>query len=94
MLDGQPEKLVKGENCRIAGSANVKDSVIWDDVFIEDGAELFRTIIADGVKIKSGERFENVAIVRAEMLTHCEEIPPKALKGFMQGENYVVPLNQ
>jgi NDP-sugar pyrophosphorylase family protein len=94
MLDGQPEKLITGDNCRVSIGANVKDSVIWDDVSVEEGAELFRTIIADGVKIKSGERFENVAIVRAEMLTHCEEIPPKALKGFMQEENYVVPLNQ
>ena len=94
MLDGQPEKLVTGENCRISPGATVKDSVIWDDVSVADSAELSRTIIADGVKIKSGERYENVAIVRAEMLAHCEEIPPKALKGFMQGENYVVPLNQ
>ena len=94
MLDGQTGKLVKGENCRISGGATVKDSVIWDEVSVADGAELSRTIIADGVKIKSGERFENVAIVRAEMLSHCGEIPPKALKGFIQDENYVVPLNQ
>jgi NDP-sugar pyrophosphorylase family protein len=94
MLDGQAEKLVTGENCRISTGAIVKDSVIWDDVSVADGAELSRTIIADGVKIKSGERYENAAIVRAEMLAHCTEIPPKALKGFMQGENYVVPLNQ
>jgi len=94
MLDGQTEKLVMGENCQISNGATVKDSVIWDDVFVADGAEISRTIIADGVKINPGERYENVAIVRAEMLSHCDEIPPKALKGFMQGENYVVPLNQ
>ncbi len=94
MLDGQTEKLVKGENCQISANATVKDSVIWDDVSIADGAELHRTIVADGVNIRSGERFENVAIVRAEMLSHCGEIPPKALKGFVQDENYVVPLNQ
>ncbi len=94
MLDGQTEKVVKGENCRISNSATVKDSIIWDDVTIEDGAEISHAIIADGVKIQSEERFENVAIVRAEMLSHCKEIPPKALKGFIQDENYVVPLNQ
>ncbi len=94
MLDGQPEKIIKGANCQISEAATIRDSVIWDDVSIEDGAELLRTIIADGVKIRSGERFENVAVVRAEMLSHCGEIPPKALKGFMQDENYVVPLNQ
>jgi len=94
MLDGQTEKIVRGENVRISSGAMVKDSVIWDDVSIGEGAELYRTIIADGVRIEPGERFENAAIVRAEMLSHCEEIPAKALKGFVQGENYVVPLNQ
>ena len=92
MMNGA--NVFKGENCSISANAQVKDSVIWDDVTIEDGAQLVKTIIADGVKIKAGERFENVAIVRAEMLSHSKEIPEKALKGYTQGENYVVPLNQ
>ncbi len=92
MMNGA--NVFKGENCSISEGAQVKDSVIWDDVKIEDGAQLYKTIIADGVKIKRGERFENAAIVRAEMLSHSKEIPEKALKGYTQGENYVVPLNQ
>ena len=94
MLNGQKEKIVRGENVKISASATVKDSVIWDDVTIADGAQISKTIIADGVKIGKGERFENVAIVRAEMLNHCDEIPEKALRGYLHGENYVVPLNQ
>jgi NDP-sugar pyrophosphorylase family protein len=94
MLNGQKERLVKGENCRISESSTVKDSVIWDDVTIEDGAKLSKVIIADDVKIPAGKRYENAAIVRAEMLNHSEEIPEKALKGFTDGENYVVPLDQ
>ena len=82
-----------GRNCVMAGAASLKDSVIWDDVTIGDGATLYRTIIADGVTIEPGEHFENVAIVRADMVRSCEEIPPKALKGYIQGENYIVPLN-
>jgi len=82
-----------GRNCTISGAANIKDSVIWDDVSIGDGAALYRTIIADGVKIEPGEHFENAAIVRADMVRHCEEIPAKALKGYIQGDNYIVPLN-
>jgi NDP-sugar pyrophosphorylase family protein len=82
-----------GENCDISSAATVRDSVIWDDVMIADGASLYRTIIADGVHIESGEHFENAAIVRAEMVRNCEEIPEKALKGYIQGENYIVPLN-
>ena len=92
MMNGA--NVFKGENCSISSNSQVKDSVIWDDVEIEDGAQLVKTIIADGVKIKAGEKFENVAIVRAEMLSHTKEIPEKALKGYKQGENYVVPLNQ
>ncbi len=82
-----------GHNCTLAGAASLKDSVLWDDVTIGDGAVLYRTIIADGVTIGPGEHFENVAIVRADMVRNCTEIPEKALKGYIQGENYIVPLN-
>jgi NDP-sugar pyrophosphorylase family protein len=90
MMNG--ETLIKGENCSISETANVRDSVIWDDVVIEAGANLYRTIIADGVLIEADQHFENVAIVRADMVRNCEEIPEKALKGYIQGENYIVPL--
>jgi NDP-sugar pyrophosphorylase family protein len=92
MLNG--EKVCQGENCNIDKTATVTNSVIWDNVTVEANAKINRTIIADDVKIKQGEIYENVAIVRAEMLTHCDEIPEKALKGEYIGENYVVPLNQ
>jgi NDP-sugar pyrophosphorylase family protein len=82
-----------GKNCRMAGAASLKDSVIWDDVTIGDGATLYRTIIADGVTILPGEHFENAAIVRADMVRSCKEIPEKALRGYIQGDNYIVPLN-
>ena len=60
---------------------------------VAPGASLYRTIIADGVEIASDEHFENAAIVRADMVRSCKEIPEKALKGYIQGENYIVPLN-
>ena len=82
-----------GRNCVMTGAASLKDSVIWDDVTIGDGATLYRTIIADGVTIEPDEHFENAAIVRADMVRSCNEIPEKALKGYVQGENYIVPLN-
>jgi NDP-sugar pyrophosphorylase family protein len=84
----------RGDNCRISPAAKISNSIIWDDVSVAEGANLNRTIIADGVRIKNGETFENAAIVRAEMLSHCDSIPEKALKGYHQGENYIVPLNQ
>jgi hypothetical protein len=66
---------------------------LWDDVVVSDRAQLYRTVLADGVRIGAGEHFENAAIVRAEMVRNCDEIPEKALKGYIQGENYIVPLN-
>ncbi len=81
-----------GRNCNASSSANIKNSVIWDDVIINDGATLYRTVVADGVEIKSGEQLENVAIVRTEGVRNCKEIPEKALKGYFQGEHYIVPL--
>ena len=82
-----------GRNCVLTGAASLKDSIIWDNVTIGDGATLYRTIIADGVTIAPGEHFENVAIVNADMVRNCAEIPEKALKGYIQGDNYIVPLN-
>ena len=82
-----------GKNCLLSPGASVKDSVIWDDVHIGEDASLYRTIIADGVQIEPGSMHENVAIVRADMVRACEEIPEKALKGYIQGDNYIVPLN-
>lgn len=82
-----------GENSRLSGATSLKDSIIWDDVTIGDGATLYRTIVADGVTIEPGEAFESSAIVRADMVRNCKEIPEKALKGYVQGENYIVPLN-
>lgn len=92
MMNGN--NVFSGENCSIHDAANVSNSVMWDGVKIENGAKLNRTIIADGVTIRSNDSFENAAIVRAEMLSHCAEIPEKAMRGEFVGDNYVVSLLQ
>ena len=91
MMNGNDVFL--GKDCNVASTASVNDSVVWDGVTIGDGASLYRTISADGVSIQPKEHFENAAIVRADMVRSCAEIPEKALKGYVQGDNYIVPLN-
>jgi NDP-sugar pyrophosphorylase family protein len=86
-------EIFSGANCSISPDATLRDCVLWDNVSVAGGASLYRTILADGVVIESGEHFENAAIVRADMVRNCSEIPEKALKGYIQGENYIVPLN-
>jgi len=85
--------VIAGANCTISRDATVRDSVMWDNVTVGREVNLYRTIIADGVMLPDGEHFENAAIVRAEMVRNCDEIPEKALKGYIQGDNYIVPLN-
>jgi len=82
-----------GRNCGIDGSAQIRDSILWDDIVIESNVSLYRTIVADNVTIPTGSNFENAAIVRADMVRNCKDIPEKALKGYIQGDNYIVPLN-
>lgn len=94
MLNGAPKRNIIGLNSSIDASAQIENSVIWDNVKIENGARLSHSIVCDDVIIKEGESYENVAIVTGDMLSHCSEIPKKALKGEMVGENYVVRLDQ
>jgi NDP-sugar pyrophosphorylase family protein len=91
MLDGKENCI--GEGCDIASTATVRDSIMWDNVKVGEDVNLYRTILADDVEIPSGTHFENAAIVRAEMLRNTDEMPEKALKGYIDGENYIVPLN-
>ncbi|HEY2865646.1 MAG TPA: NDP-sugar synthase [Pyrinomonadaceae bacterium] len=90
VMDGR--RCHVGQNCSISASATLRDSILWDGIQVADDASLYRTVIADGVTIGEGEHFENAAIVRAEMVRNCDEIPEKAPHGYIQGENYVVPL--
>jgi NDP-sugar pyrophosphorylase family protein len=92
MLNGNGEKNFVGKNARIDSTAKVHKSVIWDNVSIERNARIYRSIIGDGVSIRSDEFFENVAIVKADMVKNYGDIPLKALKGEFMGENYVVSL--
>jgi len=94
MLNGAAERNVIGLNSDIGESASIENSVIWDNVKIENGASVSHAIVCDDVVIKEGESYKNVAIVTGEMLAHCKEIPEKAMKGEMVGENYVVNLDQ
>ncbi len=94
LLNGSGERLVVGKNPRISPDALLEESVLWDNVTVEEGASVSRSIIGDDVVIRAGQHFSNVAVVRKDMLGHSEAVPEKALKGEFIGDNYVVPLDQ
>ena len=91
LLQDAGRDVEMGANCRIAAGAQVKESILWDDVVIGEGARVRRCVLGDGVCLSPGEMIENAAVVRAE-LVRGEEPPPKALKGEFRGQNFVVQL--
>jgi NDP-sugar pyrophosphorylase family protein len=82
-----------GDGCRISPEAKVSQALLWNEVTIEPGAQVRRAILGDGVRIPAGEVIEDAAVVRAD-LVRDKEPPPKALKGEIRGDNFVVPLRQ
>jgi len=50
-------------------------------------------VLADNVRVREGDVIENAAVVCAALI-EGKPPPPKALKGEIRGDNFVVPLTQ
>jgi NDP-sugar pyrophosphorylase family protein len=93
LMKSEGRDVLTGTACTISVDADVRDSILWDHVSLEAGARVRRAIIGEGVSLGAGEVIENAAVVRADLVLGSEP-PPKALKGFVRGANFVVPLPQ
>lgn len=93
LLRRQGRDLYAGGNASIDEQAEVHESVLWDNVTVEKGAYVRRAILGDGVRVLAGDRLEDVAVVRSELVSRMTP-PAKALKGHIAGPNFVVPLSQ
>jgi len=82
-----------GQDSSIDPQANVRDSILWDNVRIGPGASVRRSVLGDGVRIATGESIEDAVIVRTEVVAG-KKVPAKALKGEVKGDNFVVCLSQ
>jgi NDP-sugar pyrophosphorylase family protein len=60
--DGRPDCPNRGRGVRVAPTAAVSRSVLWDDVTIGDGAQLYECVVADGVTIPDGASYRHSAI--------------------------------
>ena len=67
--DGRRDRPRWGRRVRVAGSASVVRSLLWDDVSIGEEARLEDCIVGDGVAIPAGSVFRRRAIV-------CTEVEP------------------
>ena len=91
LMRQEGDEFVPGIGSIIEPGAEVHGAVLWENVRIRSGARVSRAVLGAGVEVAEGEVFENVAVVRAE-LVEGEERPPKALAGEVRGRNFVVPL--
>jgi NDP-sugar pyrophosphorylase family protein len=58
-------QLLAGARCRIAESARVDRTILWDDVDVGDEASLVECVVGDAVAIPAGARWARRVIVRA-----------------------------
>jgi NDP-sugar pyrophosphorylase family protein len=85
--------MYAGERPSIDSQADVRESILWDQVTVELGARVRRTVLGDGVRVRAGDILENSVVVRADLVAG-QTPPAKALKGNIRGENFVVSLSQ
>lgn len=80
-----------GADSHVEPGAEVSDAVLWENVHVERGARVRRAVLGAGVRARSGDEFEDAAVVRAELVRDSER-PEKALEGETRGDNFVVKL--
>jgi NDP-sugar pyrophosphorylase family protein len=93
LLSENGKSLSTGTGCEISATAEVGDSVLWDNVVVEAGARVKRAVVGDNVSIRAGEVVENAVVVCGSLIKG-KTPPPKALKGEFRGDNFVVPLGE
>jgi mannose-1-phosphate guanylyltransferase/phosphomannomutase len=93
LLRQRGDDVYPGRNPTIDEEAEVHEAVFWDNVTVAKGARVRRAVLGDGVHIPAGERVEDEVVVRAALVSGMTP-PAKALKGYVRGENFVVPLSQ
>lgn len=72
------DRLRAGARTRVASSARIVDSALWDDVVIGERAHLTECVVGDGARIPDGGRFERCAIVPAR---DREPVSPERAEG-------------
>ena len=93
LLSAENRNVYAGDRTSVAANAKVRDAILWDDVTVENGASVTRSVVGDGVRVRAHEAFENSVVVGAELVAG-KTPPAKALKGRFQDDKFVVPLSQ
>jgi NDP-sugar pyrophosphorylase family protein len=91
LMRAERRTIEMGSGSHVEPGAEVSGAVLWEGVRVEAGARVRRAVLGAGVTVRRGEDFEDVALVRAELVRGSER-PAKALEGEARGDNFVVKL--
>lgn len=91
MLKEQGRTYVSGSECEIARSAVISEAVLWDNIRVGGKAQLYRCVLANNVRIADGDVIKNSVVVPRELVAG-KTPPEKAANGYLDGENFIVPL--
>jgi len=92
MLMEQGLSFSAGKGLQKAATATISESILWNNVTVDGGARIERSVLADNVHILQNDIIRNAVVVPRSLVEGA--VPPeKAQKGFFQGESFVVPLS-
>ena len=91
MLKERGQTSIAGRNCDVASTAQVSDSVLWDNVTVGSNAYVPRLYPRRRRSYLRRLSFRNAVVVRRELI-EGKTPPEKAVGGHIEGENFVVPL--
>ena len=96
LMKREGRDVERGSRSTVEEGADVTESVLWEDVHVAAGAVVRRSVLGAGVRIERGDIFEDVAVVRSELvraeLARGVEPPEKGLTGEFRGSNFVAPI--
>lgn len=61
-------EIPAGDRCRVAPTARLVRTILWDDVTVEADVELTECIVADGVRVPAGTRWTRRMLVPAGLV--------------------------
>lgn len=92
LLKERNEQYTAGKNCAISSTAQITDSVLWDNVTVSDKTRVQHCVLGDHVRVPEGEEIENAVVVRRELIEGKIRPEKAAASGYINGENFIVPL--
>ena len=93
LLEARGRDTDFGDGCVVDEGADVRESILWNDVVVDGNAEVKRAVIGDGVHLEHGQSIKEAVVVRKDLVSG-KETPAKALSGEVKGDNFVVSLSQ